>query len=176
VAQGPGGVTPTPSDLRQAIGLYRHDAGRAVQRKCLQPGWPSYQYPSVRAIPREKLRAILRVWQERARWARSQPGRCGELRFRPLWLCIHRREGAWADPNDPYFGGLQMGRWFMGTYGDRNTYGRDIYRVEGTANHWTAREQMGVAEAAYREERRRSSWLRSQWPNTAPPCMEHAAP
>ena len=33
------------------------------------------------------------------------------------WLCIHRFEGAWRDPNPPYYGGLQMDVHFQRTYG-----------------------------------------------------------
>lgn len=81
-----------------------------------------------------------------------------------LWLCIHSREGAWNDPNAPYFGGLQMGYWFM------ETYGGDLYRRKGTADNWTAAEQMAVADRAYHAGGHSTAWLYGQWPNTAPPC------
>ena len=41
------------------------------------------------------------------------------LRQRPAhyqgWLCVHAKEAAWNDAGEPYFGGLQMGWWFMRT-------------------------------------------------------------
>ncbi|HEY7415093.1 MAG TPA: hypothetical protein VH593_07865, partial [Ktedonobacteraceae bacterium] len=43
------------------------------------------------------------------------------------WLCIHRYEGSWTDPNAPYYGGLQMDYEFMSTYGSR------LLREKGTA-------------------------------------------
>ena len=77
---------------------------------------------------------------------------------RTQWLCIHRYEGSWTDPNSPYYGGLQMDVEFQ------QTYGLDLYRAKGTADHWTPLEQMWVAERAYRT---RGFW---PWPNTARYC------
>lgn len=81
-----------------------------------------------------------------------------------MWICIHNREGDWNDHGAPYYGGLQMGWGFM------NSYGSSLLRSKGTADNWTANEQMSVAEAAYRSNGYSRSWLYSQWPNTAPPC------
>jgi hypothetical protein len=84
------------------------------------------------------------------------------LKLRPphftAWLCIHRGEGSWSDPNPPFYGGLQM------DYGFQATYGRGLLRVKGTADHWTPLEQMWVAERAYRA---RGFY---PWPNTARAC------
>jgi hypothetical protein len=74
------------------------------------------------------------------------------------WVCIHRFEGSWTDPNAPYYGGLQMDHGFM------RTYGRKLLRTKGTANHWTPREQMLVAERAWRVRGF------TPWPNTARRC------
>jgi hypothetical protein len=88
---------------------------------------------------------------------------------RQLWLCIHTNErSAWNDPNPPYYGGLQMGWWFMRTYAKREL------AYYGTADRWPAEVQIGVAERAYRRERFSRSWLLSQWPNTGPPCLVYA--
>ncbi len=75
------------------------------------------------------------------------------------WLCIHRGEGAWNDPNPPYYGGLQM------DYGFQSTYGPELLRRKGTADHWTPLDQMWVAERAYRSGRGFYPW-----PNTARNC------
>lgn len=76
------------------------------------------------------------------------------------WTCIHRREGAWNDTGDPYWGGLQMDRGFMGHYG------RDmIERYHGWADRWSPRDQMVVAERA-----RSSGRGYYPWPNTARAC------
>ena len=49
---------------------------------------------------------------------RHQAHRISRLAARPPhksgWLCIHRFEGAWSDSGDPYWGGLQMDRGFIG--------------------------------------------------------------
>lgn len=75
------------------------------------------------------------------------------------WTCIHGREGAWNDPWDPYWGGLQMDRGFM------LAYGADMIRkYGGWANLWSPRDQMVVAYRA---------WLTRgyhPWPNTARAC------
>jgi hypothetical protein len=75
------------------------------------------------------------------------------------WLCIHRFEGAWRDPNPPYYGGLQMDVQFQ------RTYGAALFRRKGTADHWTPLEQMWAAERAHRSGRGFYPW-----PNTARYC------
>ena len=100
-------------------------------------------------------RWVLGLWKHRATVAKIRA-------FRPphrsQWLCIHRYEGSWADADDPYFGGLQMDVEFQ------RTYGIELYRAKGTADHWTALEQMWVAERAYQT---RGFW---PWPTTARSC------
>jgi hypothetical protein len=75
------------------------------------------------------------------------------------WLCIHAYEGAWNDPNPPYYGGLQMDIGFQRTYGAR------LLVLKGTADRWTPLEQMWVAERAFRAGRGFFAW-----PNTARFC------
>ncbi len=82
----------------------------------------------------------------------------------PAWLmqafmCIHRGEGAWNDPNAPYYGGLQM------DYGFQQTYGPDLLARKGTADHWTPLEQITVAVRAYTSGRGFYPW-----PTTARRC------
>ena len=78
---------------------------------------------------------------------------------RTAWLCIHRYEGSWNDPNPPYYGGLQMDLHFQ------RTYAPALLRLKGTADHWTPLEQMWAAERA-----RRSGRGFYPWPNTARYC------
>jgi hypothetical protein len=75
------------------------------------------------------------------------------------WLCIHRGEGSWSDPNAPYWGGLQMDLGFQ------RTYGRYLFNTKGTANHWSPLEQIWTAEKA-----RRGGRGFYPWPNTARYC------
>jgi hypothetical protein len=75
------------------------------------------------------------------------------------WRCIQRYEGAWDDPNAPYWGGLQMDLSFQ------RMYGSDLLRRKGTADRWTPVEQMWVAERALRAGRGFHPW-----PNTARFC------
>lgn len=75
------------------------------------------------------------------------------------FMCIHRYEGAWNDPNAPYYGGLQMDWNFM------STYGGDYLREWGTADHWPPAIQLAVAIRAYLSGRGFYPW-----PNTARLC------
>jgi hypothetical protein len=100
-------------------------------------------------------RWALRLWRRRAERARTL---AENPPHRRQWLCIHRYEGSWTDPNPPYYGGLQMDREFQAAYGPK------LLRTKGTADHWTPLEQMWVAERAYRT---RGFW---PWPNTARYC------
>lgn len=70
------------------------------------------------------------------------------------WTCIHGREGSWTDTADPYWGGLQMDRTFM------RTYGADMIRRHhgGLANTWTPREQIIVAQRAFAQGRGYNPW------------------
>ena len=97
----------------------------------------------------------LHLWNRRAVVARRQ---AQNPPHKAQWLCIHHYEGSWTDPNAPYYGGLQM------DIGFQSTYGPDLLRAKGTADHWTPLEQMWVAERAFRT---RGFW---PWPNTARYC------
>ena len=67
--------------------------------------------------------------------------------------------GNWRiNTGNGYYGGLQMDRQFQ------QYYAPELYRSKGTADHWTAEEQMMTAEKAVRERGF------SPWPNTARMC------
>jgi len=82
-------------------------------------------------------------------------------RIAPKLMCIHRYEGSWTAYNPAgYYGGLQMDRSFMWTYGADKMYrygGRD-------ARYWLPRDQLAVG---FRAVRHRGFW---PWPNTARRC------
>ncbi len=101
-------------------------------------------------------RMVLRLWNSRAQ--QSQHAAQNPPRLKD-WMCIHHYEGAWNDPNAPYYGGLQMDMSFM------QAYGAALLRSKGTADHWTPLEQIWVAERAY--ESGRGFY---PWPNTARWC------
>jgi hypothetical protein len=104
----------------------------------------------------ERRRWWLQAWRRKAYWARWHGHRPPHLR---AWRCIHKYEGAWRDPNAPYYGGLQMDLSFQ------RHYGSSLLRRKGTANHWSPYEQMWVAERAHRTGRGFHPW-----PNTARYC------
>ena len=107
--------------------------------------------------PSHKYKIWVRnLWKHRAKRARRLAAHPPHMAG---WLCIHRYEGAWNDPNGPYYGGLQMDLGFQRTYGAR------LLRRKGTADHWTPLEQMWVAERALRAGRGFYPW-----PNTARAC------
>jgi len=61
------------------------------------------------------------------------------------FLCIHSHEGSWTDAGDPYWGGLQMDRQFMSSYG-----GEFTQMFGGFANRWPVSVQITVALRAFR--------------------------
>jgi hypothetical protein len=99
------------------------------------------------------LRDAWRIRAERARYRAHHPPHRSE------WRCIHRWEGAWTDPNSPYYGGLQMDIDFQ------RAYGRGLLRRKGTADRWKPYEQMWVAERALEDGRGFYPW-----PVTASRC------
>jgi hypothetical protein len=104
----------------------------------------------------ERRRWWVQAWRRKAYWASWHGHRPPHLR---AWRCIHEYEGAWRDPNAPYYGGLQMDLSFQ------RQYGGSLLRRKGTANHWSPYEQMWVAERAHRTGRGFHPW-----PNTARYC------
>ncbi len=101
-------------------------------------------------------RWVLRVWESRAKraWRKAtRPPHYDE------WMCIHRYEGSWVDPDAPYYGGLQMDLSFQ------RAYGGELLERKGTADNWSPLEQMWVAERAHASGRGFYPW-----PNTARYC------
>lgn len=115
----------------------------------------------LRSRKAEYRRWVLRLWTKRAAKARriaQAPPR------RAAWLCIYRHERhphqGWSTrTGNGYYGGLQMNISFQ------RTYGGWLLRRKGTADRWTAVEQMWVAERAFRSGRGFYPW-----PNTARYC------
>jgi len=110
------------------------------------------ELPDPPADPAQRIGAWKRLASRMRHRALNPP-------HRRAWLCIHHFEGAWHDPNAPYYGGLQMDVQFQRTYAPL------LYRLKGTANNWTPLEQMWTAERA-----RRSGRGFYPWPNTARFC------
>jgi hypothetical protein len=146
-----GTSTPEPNliPLRRAIQRLRHETwhwqrlmGRRVTRDL--PNRPP------------ELEQRLVAWRHLAAKLRRQ---AANPPHKQAWLCIHRYEGSWRDPNAPYYGGLQMDLHFQ------RTYGAVFFRRKGTADHWTPLEQMWAAERAHRAGRGFYPW-----PNTARYC------
>jgi hypothetical protein len=148
-----GRVLPDEAVHRQ-IRHYQHETWRWQTLMGVRPT------PTHHAAVSEPSKAfklwVRNLWHRRAlrlrRRAANPPHRAG-------WICIQRHEGAWTDPNPPYYGGLQMDISFQ------RAYGRELLRRKGTADRWTPLEQMWVAERAHRSGRGFYPW-----PNTARYC------
>ncbi len=146
------------AELR-AIDRYRAETWR-WQALMTKPRTPTF-YTERRSRDKAYLQWVRGLWQRRAvraeRLAQNPP-------HRSQWLCIHRYERhpaqGWATrTGNGYYGGLQMDLSFQ------RTYGGELLRRKGTADRWTAAEQMWVAERAYRSGRGFYPW-----PNTARYC------
>lgn len=125
----------------------------------------------------QRAQELVRYWQLHAAraWMRAR-----HVPYKAQWLCIHSYEGSWQDGSYPYWGGLQMDRTFMATYGADvvRHYGGVLKRAPdplhggqvtlqafgGEANYWSRLEQMWVAERA----RVKRGFY--PWPKTARMC------
>ena len=113
-------------------------------------------------------RHLASVWRTKARSARKQYRRyvVRERReraayFRALYekfRCVHEHEGAWNDPDAPYYGGLQMDVSFQ------RAYGPEFYTRWGTADRWPVYAQLLAAERGWQAR----GW--HPWPTTARAC------
>jgi hypothetical protein len=178
----PGG-TPTPQEQAAAeIQRKTEEEAQAVQAAKLRTRVKRYRgstwyWRDVMSKPRMKrpffarasrnvprLKYLAKVWKRRAKRARYQAHHPAHLR---LWMCIHRQEGSWTDnaSNNPHWGGLQMGEWFMWHYAAK------IRRKLGKANNWPKLMQIWVAERAYAREGHSRAWLLGQWVPTASRCI-----
>jgi Transglycosylase-like domain len=124
-----------------------------------RPTRTTYSAENLRKLAYQRW--VLSVWQKRHALARSQFRRPPR---QDAWLCIHRHErhpvmGWRSNTGNGYYGGLQMDIQFQ------RLYGRSLLRWKGTADNWTALEQMWVAERAYRAGRGFYPW-----PNSARAC------
>ncbi|MBI2009302.1 hypothetical protein HYS84_02730 [Candidatus Saccharibacteria bacterium] len=114
------------------------------------------------------------------RWLRREIGETNKLIRTnlmgdiPAWSCIHRYEATWhydkdaPGHNGTYDGGLQMDLEFQSTYGPPALGFKSwsaLHAAKGTADRWTPREQIIVAEYA-----RRNGRGYYPWPNTARYC------
>ena len=135
--------------VQKQIDRYRHETWR-WQRTMGKSLTRSLKHPPA------DVAAKIAVWKQVAAEVRR---RAQNPPHKREWLCIHHFEGAWNDPNPPYYGGLQMDLGFQ------RTYGRHLLATKGTADHWTPLEQMWVAERAHRAGRGFYPW-----PNTARYC------
>jgi hypothetical protein len=140
---------PAQWQLQRVIDTYRHETWR-WQRVMGHPVTRNLRNPP--AEPGDRIAAWKRVATRTRRRAQNPP-------HKRQWLCIHHYEGAWTDPNAPYYGGLQMDLSFQ------RTYAPGLLRRKGTAEHWTPLEQMWAAERAHRSGRGFYPW-----PNTARYC------
>jgi hypothetical protein len=136
-------------EIQRQIDKYRHEVWR-WQRTMGKP--LTRQLPKAPAEVKAKIATWRQVAFDIRRRAQNPP-------HKRQWLCIHRFEGAWNDPNPPYYGGLQMDLGFQRAYGSK------LLATKGPANNWTPLEQMWVAERAHRAGRGFYPW-----PNTARYC------
>jgi len=143
----------------EAIAEFRIDTWR-WQSLMKKPRTPTH-FTERRTTDTAYLRWMRGLWQRRAERAERQ---AENPPHRAQWLCIHRYErdpaqGWRTHTGNGYYGGLQMDIHFQ------RAYGPELLRRKGTANRWTAVEQMWVAERAHGSGRGFYPW-----PNTARYC------
>ena len=89
------------------------------------------------------VRRAAEQWRERSAKAHRSAQHPPHL---SQFLCIHRYEASWTDTGAPYYGGLQM------DVGFQQQYGRWLYARKGTADHWSALEQIWIAGESPQEQ------------------------
>jgi hypothetical protein len=154
---------PAPPGLRTSRSrALRYSKHLTLALRRIYPGSVTRSFASARA---RTDRATLRLWQEREAAAALLVARNGTRRphipsfLNDAFLCIHRFEGAWtSNTGNGYYGGLQMDRRFM------STYGGDFVGRWGTADNWPVWAQLEAAARAY------SGRGFTPWPNTARAC------
>ena len=164
------GVPGSATDNEEAVSArVVTKADRRITRRIISLRNSTWRWQDVMQRPRTPYAAtaekstsrpfrhwVLNAWAKRAKQAWRKAQRPPHYRE---WLCIHRYEGSWVDPNTPYYGGLQMDLSFQ------RAYGRPLLEAKGTADHWSPLEQMWVAERAHASGRGFYPW-----PNTARYC------
>jgi hypothetical protein len=142
------------TDLRDEIEAARTEAWRWQRVMGMRPTSSGKIHASAGL---RYQRWALNLWQARARVLRV---RASHPPHRDAFLCIQSYEGPWtAATGNGYYGGLQMDISFQ------RRYGAKLFRVKGTADHWTPLEQIWVAERAHASGRGFGPW-----PNTARAC------
>jgi hypothetical protein len=133
----------------------------AMRVVAVRNAWRIGVRPYNRAYERYTIDIGFMRWLYRAWSLKNQAWVLQFRRIAPKLMCIHYREGSWTAYNPAgYYGGLQMDRSFMWTYGWDKMYkyhGRD-------ARYWLPRDQLAVG---FRAVRHRGFW---PWPNTARAC------
>lgn len=159
-----GDWTPT----RQQLNDRRHTVMDRREAKCLKT-WALKPLLRNGPLTPAQLRWKWAWWKDVRDRTADKPNRCWPAHH-ALWLCIHSREGDWEDGGWPYWGGLQMGAWFMDAYG---TWGepQGYTGPNGWTNAPSQLQQEQAAERGYRASGYSTAWLFGQWPNTAPPCV-----
>jgi hypothetical protein len=141
-------------EIQRQIDKYRHEVWR-WQRTMGNP--VTRQLPNAPADANAKVATWQQVASKLRRRAQNPP-------HKEAWLCIYRyernpRQGWRTNTGNGYYGGLQMDIGFQRTYAPR------LVQTKGTADRWTALEQIWAAERA-----RRSGRGFYPWPRTARAC------
>jgi hypothetical protein len=154
---------PSPPALRVSRAReLRYSKRLTLALRRIYPGRVTRGFASAHA---STDRATLRLWQEREAAAAVLVSRHGVRQasiaawLNDAFLCIHHFEGAWtSNTGNGYYGGLQMDRRFM------VTYGRDFVGRWGTADNWPVWAQLETAARSYPVRGF------TPWPNTARAC------
>jgi hypothetical protein len=138
-----GAAIPEESDRKTLLEEIRKHRAKTWHRQAVmgKPRTPRQLSSGRQVSSLASLSSVRDFWRRRSVRTRRQLRRPPH---RAEWLCIQGYEGPWNDPNEPYFGGLQMDISFQ------RSYGRYLLRRKGTANYWTPAEQMRTAEKALR--------------------------
>lgn len=148
-----GGIDPPVAADRQMVNVLRGDVQRNLRQRCMSNPWTPYAYPDVRAIPGERVRAILATWRNRKVWIRNQDSRCSRIPAWP-WLALASCESGrdWDyNGGSGFDGGFQFlpSTWTAARQGI--THYQYAWQAPAYVQYLVARDWL-----------RRTSW--AQWP------------
>ncbi|MDX6481027.1 MAG: Transglycosylase-like domain [Gaiellaceae bacterium] len=146
---GPTGASGTTSSTTnaEAVSIAYWD-GKTRRAKVTRARWLGVVRGIPPTISRTPTAASPLAARDRARVWHARAVAAWRLATNPpkldAWYCIHHYEGSWADPNAPYWGGLQMDLNFQAAYGPW------LLRHKGTADHWSPLQQIWAGVRAWR--------------------------
>ena len=142
--------------------FHRYWAHEAAQRKCQPHSKYHFKVSSANIKPWRRSENLT-TWKNKHNRVKEKASVCFKDTLMDWYYssgakCVHEGEGAWNDPDSPYYGGFQADISFQ------RSYNPGAYATYGTADHWPIIEQIEMAYNGWKAR----GWY--PWPVTARNC------